>query len=90
MRIFNHNHQLVANHVTFSINSDSVHLMNDVHWHRNSTTVILVHGWNSRVIEEDEELSNQGKLFVDEMLKQKANVNIVLLDWVNTDLQTHS
>ena len=76
--------------MSFSINSDSVHLMSDSHWHRNSSTVILVHGWNARVIEEDGELSNQGILFVDEMLKQKANVNIVLLDWVNTDLETHS
>ena len=90
MRIFNHDHQTGADHLSFSINSDSVHLMSDSHWHRNSSTVILVHGWNARVVEEDGELSNQGTLFVDEMLKQKANVNIVLLDWVNTDLETHS
>ena len=90
MRIFNHDHQAVADHVSFSVNSDSVHLMSDCHWHRNSSTVILVHGWNARVIEEDGELSNQGTLFVEEMLKQKANVNIVLLDWVNTDLETQS
>ncbi|CAG5077107.1 Oidioi.mRNA.OKI2018_I69.PAR.g8630.t1.cds [Oikopleura dioica] len=81
MHIFNQQLNQVSNHVNFSINEDIVYLMPSDHWHRNSSTVILVHGWNARVIEKDGQLSNQGELFVNEMLKQSGDVNIVLLDW---------
>ena len=90
MHIFNHQLKNVSNHVTFSINDDTVYSMPSDHWHRNSSTVILVHGWNARVIEKDGQLSNQGELFVNEMLKQSGDVNIVLLDWVSSVLGEQS